>query len=255
MIINIKQEFYKQRHKRIIWFIPVILLILMIMALCTLGYGESKRLLMTCYDAPDWIMFILVIIGSTMFSMEFQNNAILTILYKASKKLDVYLSKYIVVIIYDCFLHVLAIIFTIGLKSITMGTTITWTTIYEYHQPIWLNMLNTMLIDLLTTMLIISLVFLLSCLITSNAIVITTSFLVIFLGQAVSANLLNLGKFVNVLKWNPLNMVSLTRQYYNFAMYYSTTHLENVQIILGTLGYLLIFFILGYMIFRKRKFY
>ncbi|WEV38931.1 ABC transporter permease subunit [Lactobacillus sp. ESL0680] len=254
MIHSIKQEFYKQEHKKITWFVPVILLVLMIMAAYTLGYGESKRLLMTCYDAPDWIMFILVISGATMFSMEFQNNAILTILYKASKKWDIYLAKYIVVIIDDCFLHVLAIIFTIFLKTVTFGATISWTAVYEYQQPIWLNMINTMLIDLLTTMLIISLVFLLSCLIANNAVVITVSFLVVFLGQVVSDNLLNLGKFVSVLKWNPLNMVSLTRQYYNFAMYYSTTHLANIQLMLGTLIYSLIFFILGYLIFRKRKF-
>ncbi|WEV39695.1 ABC transporter permease [Lactobacillus sp. ESL0681] len=254
MIFSIKQEFYKLKYQKITWFALVTLLALMVMTSYTIGYGEEKLLLMTCYDAPDWIMFILVIIASTLFSMEFQNNTILTLLYKASSKIKVYLSKYIIIFAYDIFLHVIAIMLTIILKIALIGSKISWLAIYQYQQPIWKNMFKTMLIDLLTTMLIISLVFLLSCLINKNAVVITLSLLTVFMGQGVSANLLNSNKLVNVLKWNPFNMINLTRQYYNFGMYYKTTQLINEQIIIGTILYLVLFFVLGYLIFRQKKF-
>ncbi|MBA1392992.1 ABC transporter permease, partial [Lactobacillus sp. XV13L] len=96
MLYSIKQEFYKLNHKKIAWIAPIILLALMILAGYSLSAEENKLLLALCFDAPDWIMFILVVVGATTFSMEFQNNAILTLLYKAANKVNVYLSKYIV---------------------------------------------------------------------------------------------------------------------------------------------------------------
>ncbi|MBM6439408.1 ABC transporter permease [Lacticaseibacillus rhamnosus] len=254
MIANIYQEFYKLAHKKIAWVSPLILLALMVMTGYTIGFNESKLLTMTSYNAPDWIMVILVIVGATTFSMEFQNNAILTLLYKAPNKIEVYLSKYFTIFCYDVFLHALALIFTVGLRYALLNATVPWSTIYQYQQPLWENMLKTSAIDLLTTMLIISLVFLLSCLINSNAVVISTSFLVVFMGQFISGDLLNSEQFVHLLKWNPLNMINLTRQYYNDITYQATTHLSNPELLIGTLAYTMFFFILGYLIFRKKRF-
>ncbi|MFT8661499.1 ABC transporter permease, partial [Liquorilactobacillus ghanensis] len=165
MISNVYQELYKLAHKKIAWISPLILLILMIVTGYTIGFGEGRLLTMVSYDSPDWITLILVIVGATTFSMEFQNNAILTLLYKSPNKIYVYLSKHVMIFCYDILLHVLAILFTIGLRYTPMNAHVAWSTIYRYQQPLWENMLKTSAIDLLTTMLIISLVFLLSCLI------------------------------------------------------------------------------------------
>lgn len=248
---SIKREFYKLRYRRIIWISPMILLALMIITAYTIGHDESSLLFATCYDSPDWIMLILVIVGSTIFSMEFQNNAILTLLYKSSNKIYVYLSKYIVILCYNIFLHLTAAIFTI-LFSINQDTS--WFSIYKYQQPLWENMLKVSILDILTTTFIISLVFLLSCMINNNAIVITISLLVIFIGQFISSNLLNNEKLTYLLRWNPFNMTNLTRQYYNYTTYSETSHLLNSQLLLGTITYTLLFTIIGYLIFRKKHF-
>ncbi len=76
----------------------------------------------------------------------------------------------------------------------------------------------------------------------------------VYTGQFVSANLLNAEKWVQLLRWNPFNMTSLTRQYYNYIMYHATSHLSNGQLLLGTLSYTLIFIVTGYLIFRKKRF-
>lgn len=115
-------------------------------------------------------------------------------------------------------------------------------------------MLKTSLVDILTTSFIISLIFLLSCLINNNAVVISVSLLLVFTGQFISSNLLNSEKFTTILRWNPINMTNLTRQYYNFTTYYETSHLLNSQLFTGTIIYTLIFIILGYLIFRKKHF-
>lgn len=254
MFYSIKQEFYKLRHKKIAWIAPIILLVLMILAGYALSGEENKLLLVLCFDAPDWIMFILVVIGATTFSMEFQNNAILTLLYKATNKVYVYLSKYIVLFLYDVFLHLLALVYTFCLHYTLFRTSAVWIMTYLYGQSIWENMLTAFMVDLVTTMLIITLVFLLSCLINNNAIVVTLSFLLVFMGQTISSNLLNSNKFINVMRWNPLNMLNLTRQFGNYSMYVETTHLNNNQILIGSMFYIIIFFILGYLIFRKKRY-
>ncbi len=254
MKFSLYQEFYKFVHRKLTWLAPFILLALMIMTGYSIGYHQEKLSTMTCYDSPDWIVFILIIIGATIFSMEFQNNAILTLLYKSKSKIQVYLSKYLIIFGYNLYLHGWAILFTVGLRYAPLNSHVSWSTIYRYHQPLWQNMLLTALVDLLATTLIITLVFLLSCLIENNAVVTTLSFLIVFMGQTVSASLLNLGKFTAILKWNPLNMTNLTRQYYNYVTYFQTSHLLNYQLVVGTILYIVIFFTLGYQIFRRKRF-
>lgn len=254
MAYSIKQEFYKLVHRKITWISAILLLFLMIFTGFSLTEEVKKLVLTLTFDSSDFIMFILVIVGATSFSMEFQNNAILTLLYKSANKIEVYLSKYIVLFIYDIFLHVLAIFYTIILRYTIFRSNVSWNTVYLYHQPVWINMLATSAIDLITTMLIIAIVFLLSCSINSNAIVITVSLLVTFLGQSISSDLTRSHMLVGIMKWNPFNMVNLTRQYANYGMYVLTTHLRNPQILLGSIIYIVIFFIIGYLIFRKKRF-
>ncbi|KRL95843.1 ABC transporter permease [Levilactobacillus hammesii] len=254
MAFSLYQEFYKLNHRKLTWLAPLVLLILMILTGLSIGYNESKLLMATCYNAPDWIMLILVVVGATTFSMEFQNNAILTLLYKSPNKALVYLSKYIVILVYNLWLHLLAMLFTLGLHTIPMNQSVSWSAIYLYQQPLWENMLKTVAVDVLTTTFIISLIFLLSCLINSNAVVISVSLLMVFMGQFVSANLLNAEKFTQILRWNPFNMTNLTRQYYNYTTYFDTSHLLNQQLLQGTLSYTLLFIVVGYLIFRKKRF-
>lgn len=254
MTYEIRQELFKLRHKKISWISTLILLLLMVMTGYSIGYEESKVCLMTCYNSSYWIIFILVIVGATTFSMEFQNNTILTLLYKSSGKFKVYLSKFVVLSLYNIFLHAMAIIFTFLFSVSIFKSNITFSTIYKYGQPIWKNMVNTMMVDLLTTTLVLSIVFILSCIINNNAVVITASLLVIFMGENVSTDLLRIHKFVDVMKWNPFSMLDLTNQYYNYVGYIGITHLTNLEMMMGAFIYIIIFLIVGYLIFRRKRF-
>lgn len=259
MAASLYQEFYKLAHRKVIWIAPIILLGLMVLAGYTVDYGESKLLTALSYDSHDWIMFILVIVGATIFSMEFQNNAILTLLYKASSKLYVYLSKLIVLLVYNLFLHGLALILTVVLRWLPLNKPVAWTTLYQYHQPLWENMLKASALDLITTTLVISIIFLLSCLINNNAVVVSVTFLLIFMGQFLSSSILLAGNLFSLnllplVKWNPFNMLNLTAQYVNYITYHATSHLETGQLFNGALLYAIGFFILGYLVFRKKRF-
>lgn len=250
MCESIYREFYKFNHKKITWIAPLLLLGFMGFMI---SYPTHRLSAMLTYDSSDAIMVILVIVGSTMFSMEFQNNAILTLLFKSPRKLYAYFAKLMTIFLYDLMLHFVAIIFTIVL-TLTVKP-VSWFAVYRYGQPLILNMFSAVGVDIITSMLIISLIFLTSTIINSNAVVITLNMAIVFLGEGLSANMMNYNSPLRYLvKWNPLNMTVATLQYGNYSMYHETTLLTNSQIILGAMIYVCIFFASGYLVFRKKRF-
>lgn len=256
MYAELKQELYKLGHRKLPWWIISFLIVFMIFIGFGMGKEYGKLLVMTCYDSSQVIMLILVVVGSTIFSMEFQNKTILTLMYHASNKGIVYLTKFITIFIYNVFLHIVALIITIFFNTVPLvAKLVPWTVIYKYHQPLFINMLATTGVDLVTSTLIISLICLVSCLINSDTIVIVVNAIIIFMGTSLSSNLLNshIGP-VKVIRWNPFNMLNLTTQYYNYATYHLTSMLSNAQLLIGTLCYIVIFTFLGYLIFRRKNF-
>ncbi|WP_156319471.1 ABC transporter permease, partial [Lentilactobacillus parafarraginis] len=155
MVKSLYREFYKFSHRKLTWLAPLIMLAFMFLMA---GYPSARLLAMLTYDSSDAIMLVLVIVGSTMFSMEFQNNAILTLLYKSAKKIDVYFAKLVTILIYDLMLHVLAILVTILLTATIKP--VSWMAVYQYGQPLLMNMVAATCIDIVSSMLIISLIFL-----------------------------------------------------------------------------------------------
>ncbi|MFD1417955.1 ABC transporter permease [Companilactobacillus keshanensis] len=255
MSSNLYQEFYKLYHRKVAWIAPFMMIFFMIIMGIAMGKSSERLLVMTAYNSSQWISLVLIIVGSTFFSMEFQNNAILTLLYKASSKWHVYLSKFIVIFIYDVILHLIAIIFTIILSLTPLNNPASWSNIYQYQKPLALNMIMNTGVDMITSLLIISLIFLLSCIINSNSAVITINILIIFMGPFVTTNLFwSKSNAMNILKWNPLNMTNLTQQYYNYSSYHPVTLLSNMQLLTGTILYMLLFTAFGYLIFRRKRF-
>lgn len=250
MKTSLYQEFYKFSHKKITWVAPMLLLGYMAL---WIAYPMTRLMTMMTYDSSDAINLIVIIVGSTMFSMEFQNNTILTLIYKSSSKPTVYFNKFITIFVYDVLLHALSLAFTVVI-ALTIRP-VAWMKVYRYNQPLIINMLSTTGIDVLTSVLIISLVFVISTMINSNAVVITASMAVVFFGEAISTDFMNLDSSLAYLfKWNPFNMTLLTLQYSNYPLYHETTLLTNLQISLGALAYMLTFLGVGYLIFRKKRF-
>ncbi|MCT3033279.1 ABC transporter permease [Pediococcus pentosaceus] len=254
MISSIKQEFFKFVHQKSVWIMPLIILVLMIGTNFSLGYGETKVLISQCYAAQYWILITLVIVGSTMFSMEYQYNTILTLLYKSRSRMHVYFAKFVLVFAYDLFLHMWAIVWTFILKIILNSDNISWSDIYLYHEPIWRNMAHGVLLDIFSTMMIIGLIFVLSCLFSSNGVVITVTLLVFFMGNSFSADILMSNHLVSIMKWNPLNMLNVVDQYFNYLSYHPVSQLSNFQLTYGTGVWIVVLFGVGYYIFERRHF-
>jgi len=254
MYYNFYRETFKLSHRKATWLAPLLILFMMIAIGFAEGHTQSRLLMMTSFASSQVIQLVLVIVASSMFSMEFQNKAILTTMYKSPNKFQVFFSKVTIVFIYNIIIHLLTMLFSIVLTFTPIIRSISWLAKYQYNQTLYLNMINTNVIDLITSTFIISIIILISCMINSNAVATTANIMIIFMGSYVSYNLLlknnSLG---NVFKWNPLNMINLTQQYYNSTLA-TDTKLSLLQLIIASLLYTLLFFSLGYLIFKKKKF-
>lgn len=253
---ELRRELYKIKHQKLPWMILILLVLFMATMGIAMGRDYGKLLVMTCYNSSQIIMLILVLVGSTIFSTEFQNGTIRSLLYHSSNKTTVYFAKLVTLFIYDLFLHLLAIGVTVIFNSTSIiNNPVSWETIYEYHHTVFTNMLMTSGIDILSSMLIVSIVCLTSCLINSNTIVVVVNAVIVFMGSTLSSNLLNASvNCKNIVRWNPFNMLNLTTQYYNYSTYHLTSMLSNVQLFLGTLGYTTLFVVIGLMVFSKKKY-
>lgn len=232
------------------------MLALMIIIGLMMGRTYSNLLVMTCYDSSAIIMLLLVIVGSTMFSMEFQYGTIISLMYRSSSRSAVFFGKFITLLLYNLVLHIAAMILTVLLNLVPLiNAPVDWTAIYKYHQPLVINMFTTTGVDLITSTLIISLICLFSCLINSNTAVIAINALIIFMGTGLSSDLLlaHVGPS-RVVRWNPFNMLNLTTQYYNYATYHVTSMLSNAQLLTGTICYTIIFLSMAYWSFSRKKF-
>lgn len=252
----IHQEFYKLTHRKLPWLIIFVMIAFMIIIGLAMGRTYSNLLVMTSYDSSTIILLLLVIVGSTIFSMEFQNGTIIPLMYHSHNRTEVFFAKVLVLFIYDVILHIVAMLATIALNIVpVINNPVSWTAVYKYHQPLWLNMVNTAGVDLITSAMVISLICLTSVLINSNIAVIALNALIIFMGSGLSSSLqmAHVGPS-QIIRWNPFNMLNLTDQYYNYGTYHLTTMLSNGQLLLGTIVYTIIFVLIAYWCFRHKHF-
>lgn len=256
MLKLLRQELFKLGHRRLPWWIIILLPLFMLIIGVGMRSSYNRLLVMSCFSSSDIIMLILVIVGSTIFSMEFQNKTILPLLYHSPNRTAVFAAKFLTLLIYNIFLHLVAVVLTI-LSTLTplLSHPVVWTAVFEHHQPLWINLLACTGVDVVQSTLIISLICLASCLINSNTWVIMVNAVIIFMGKGFSTNLIMAKvSLAKIIRWNPFNMLNLTLQYYNYGSYHPTSMLSNGQLLWGTLAYALIFTLCAYWAFAKKKF-
>lgn len=256
MYPELKQELYKLNHRKLPWVLIGLLVVLMIVMGLAMGCTYSNLLVMTCYDSSVGIMLLLVLVGSTIFSMEFQNGTIIPLMQRSRSRAAVFFAKFLTLFFYNVVLHVTAMLVTVLLNIVPIiNDPVSWTKPYQYHQPLVINMFANAGVDLITTTLIISLICLTSCLINSNPVVIATNALIIFMGSGLSSDLLlaQVGPS-SIIRWNPFNMLNLTNQYYNYATYHLSSLLSTGQLMLGTICYTILFTGLAFVCFQHKHF-
>ncbi|WP_429976293.1 ABC transporter permease [Enterococcus sp. DIV0086] len=201
----------------------------------------------------QWILIILIAISSDSIAMEYKENTIKTLFFKHPNKLLIYASKYLVIALYGLFLIFLSFVSIMIIKSLFIGSDYSWFSIYKNNLTLIASLLLNMLGALLYILFSVSLGFLLICLTKINSLVIGIGLFLGFVGSYISTALIsNLGEFAFILKWNPFNMIYIVNQLAN-SRYISFSHLSNVELILSSICYSIIFFFLGLLIFKHKK--
>lgn len=256
MITVINQEAYKLLHKKITWLAPFLIVLLMIPFIMSFDDAISAPwLVMSSFGIDEIAPLIMILVAATFFSSEFKQRTILTMLAKTPSRKDVYLAKLTVVGLCDVVIHGLAIIMTLILNYALPKFRLDLFKPYLYHQSLLTNVLTMTLVDILVTMFLVSILFLISCSITENAVVLAISLGVFFMGQIVPPGIQFLPQqYLHWLRWNPLNMMLLPLQYANYPVYHDMSHLSTLQLGVATAGYAIVFAVLGYQIFRRRHY-
>ncbi|NLR33185.1 ABC transporter permease subunit [Lactobacillus sp. ZJLC3-7] len=249
MMTSLRAELFKFNHQRSALAGILILILLMVYSVLTTKVDSTQVIFE--FGAVQWIPIIMIAVGSTFFAMEYQNRTILILLYKNTKRWQIYWAKLMIVWLYSLVLTVIATLLTIVLKFLLIRTP--WSALISKHQTLLTLLTGNVIGTVIYALFIVTLSFMLIMLIKINVAVIGIGLALGFLGAGISVALMGaFTSLIPILRWNPLNMIFITQQLANPA-YAAVSHLSFFEIIGGNLSYAAIFIILGYGLFKKRR--
>lgn len=250
MLTALKEETYKFCHEKIALLGLLVLLVTTLYS--TLTKTINKSTLIFAFGAIEWIPVIIIAVGAAFFEMEYDNKTIVMLLYKNSSKLKIYLAKFLVVFCYSIALALGAILLTFLLSLLTVPGQYHWLAYYQGH-----TILTDLLLNLFGAVIycffIVGLSVMLIMLVKANTVVICIGLVLAYFGASFSTALMHtFPTAVEILKWNPLNMIFISQQLTrgSFAL---KSNLTNFQLIIATVVYGIIFGLLGYYLFKRRR--
>ncbi|WEV38930.1 ABC transporter permease [Lactobacillus sp. ESL0680] len=250
MIKAVKEEIYKFNHQKTPLYGLLTLILLMIYSAVTSNISVIN--LTSAFGAIEWVPIIIIAVGSAFFSMEYSNHTILLLLAKNRKKSQIYLAKFMVILLYGLALTIFSVIMTFLLNFILKDQKYHWLMIIN-GKTILMGLGLNILGMLIYLFFVISMSFMLIMLVKNNAVVICIGLFWGFFGASLSTALMKtFSAIISILKWNPLNMIFISQQL-SKPVYSKVSQLSSLQLILGITGYSLLFAILGYLLFRQRR--
>lgn len=248
---SLKEEVYKFNHEQISLYGLLVLLFAMLYNILT-SKALDRRFLSYGFDAIEWIPLIIIAVGSAFFAMEYKNRTILTMMYKSTSKLKIYLAKFIVIFIYSVVLTAAAILLTFLFSFLFTGHKYNWAATINGHSLI-IDLLTNMLGAIIYSFFITGLSFMLCMLTRNNAVVVCIGIVLAFFGAGFSSALMqSFPNAVSIIKWNPLSMIFISQQLTRTSLM-STSHLLDSELIIANIAYGLIFAVLGYYLFKHRR--
>lgn len=248
---TLSHEFYKMIHQRSSWIAFIVLFGLMIYSATPIAYID-KNLVSQGFGAGQWVIIIAIALSSNFIDMEFRDSTMATLLYKSPNRWSVFISKLIVLIVYNFLLLVFSFLFAVILKYILVNDKFNWNILYHHH-----TLINALLINLsgvaIYLLFIITFSLMLISIVKSNAIVIVVGLFIGFLGSTFSNVFMQaLPSLKTLIAWNPLNMINVIVQLSNPNIAQSSA-LTNGELIIGNLIYSIIFLLIGIYAFKKRR--
>ncbi|MHC9537344.1 ABC transporter permease [Dellaglioa sp. BT-FLS60] len=256
MIKIFKQEIFKLYHRKSVRYVPVFLFILMLLIAVINKNGSNKDkafYIASAFAGYEWLAIIIITMSASIVSMEFQYGTIRKLISESHNRFEIYLAKWSLMIFYSIFLHILLVIYTIILKVLFYGNGVSLFSKYLYGHSIIGNLLINMSVDMISSIFLISITFMLALLTSTGAVAIAVGLGICFIGEGLSNTLIrSIFNQFHFIKWNPFNMMNITGQWGN-PDYFDITKLTLNQLVYGNVGYIIIFIMGGLLIFDRKK--
>lgn len=255
MFTLIRQELYKLIKKTSTWICLLLVLIINIgLSIVSHAMPEHflpKELFVADYGANTFISLILISTTASIVASEFEYGTIRNIIFQSYSRQRILISKWITILIYSVSMYIFFAIFTFLDKLVLFPNKFSLTDKVQGGR-LWQYWLQTNWADLLTTWLILSVVFLIAALLKKGS----TAIIVGIVGYFAVALI---GPFMNFvvskwhfMKWNPLNFMNYTDQIANHTVSH-TTLLSLNKMVLGNIVYIIIFLAIGLLIFSNKE--
>ena len=245
-----KQEIFKLVHKKSTWLCSLVLLI----GQLTFALLEKGNYYMTYFDygymGLSLITLFLIAGSATIITSEFEWGTIKELLYRKYSRVQVLVSKWITILLYSIYWFVLEVIFTLVLKAIIFPKVNLGASVGDYTHLSFFSAYQGA--DLLTTWLLITLVFLLANVFNNSAVAVSVGIVASFIINLAGTFLYGLiGKW-EWTKWNPITMLVYPNQLVDPHLA-QMTKLSFNQLATGNIIYIVIFLAIGYLVFKKRN--
>lgn len=250
----IKQELFKLTHRKGTWIGAAIILIVQV-GIATLAktHGDifsPSAMFESSFAGTSMALFVIIASTASILSMEFQFGTLKQLLYRKYYRSQVFMSKVIVVIMHLIVMYAMQLAMTFALKF-TLFPKIDLTSKVQ-GMPEWQYLLVGQGGEVLSAMLLLSIVLLLSTWFKSNAAAIASGYIGYFVVSMASSLLLLAIARWHWVKWNPLTMLMLSDQLQDNRMQ-KLTYLTNPEMIGGLAAYTVVITLIAYLSFRKRS--
>ncbi|KRL53678.1 ABC superfamily ATP binding cassette transporter, membrane protein [Furfurilactobacillus rossiae DSM 15814] len=201
-------------------------------------------------SAPFLVLFMIAAVASTI-TMETQYGTIKSVLSQRYSRTQVLISKWLVMLTYSIYLYVMTSVLALIAKAIFVNSKFSLTDKGDVHE-IWQDWLVTLGSNFLTVWLLLSLVFLMATLFKSSAAAISIGIIGYFALSIINGFLVVLIHLYEWVKWNPLNFLNYPAQLNNPSLS-QITKLSTTQLFWGNIGYIALFLVFDWLLFRKRN--
>lgn len=251
----VKQETYKLVRKTGTWIalgiMLVIQLLIAILAKSVPDFLSPTAAVSGSFIGSSIALFIMLAAAASIIAMEFQYGTIKQLLYRKYYRSQVFMSKIIVIVCHAALLWVIQFAMTLLLKVILFPKVDLMQKV-AHGQTLLSGMVRASGAELLTALLLLSMVVLLATLFKSNAAAITTGYIGYFLIQVASNLMLLVIDRWEWVKWNPFTMLLFKNQV-AVPELSKFTHLTTPVMAAGSVVYTVLFTLIAYACFRKRS--
>ena len=259
MAILINQEFFKLLKMKSTYWVSMflVLIVLGVSLICKL-YPKTfpgQIFFTSSFGSDTWIIFAMIAACASIISMEFQYGTIKEIIYQQYSRGAVLISKWVVMFLYSIYLYLLTSASALAGKVLFLNDKFSIMQIDKMsveHITYVQQWLVSMGSSFVTLWLVLSVVFLFATLFKTSTMAVSVGMIAFFAFNAVSTLLFHIIAKYTWVKWNPFNFLNFANQIGDPARK-ALTKLSSTQLLIGSLLYTALFFVIGLISFRRRN--